>query len=175
MEQPTPTGWISEIDFTQAVNALPLVSVDLVVVNAANEVLLGKRLNRPAQGWWFTPGARVRKNEMLQAALQRVWQQELGQRPPMPEVQLLGAWDHLYSDSAFDANVSTHYVNLPHLLRLASQTSGSNAWDGGLLPSDQHGQWVWMPLAQAATDTHVHTYVRPYASAVLQRLEGSRE
>lgn len=64
-------SWLSSTDFTQAVLVLPLVSVDLVVTNPDGEMLLGLRNNPPAQTWWFTPGARVRKNEALIDALQR--------------------------------------------------------------------------------------------------------
>lgn len=112
-------GWLSEADFTRAVEALPLVSVDWVVLNPAGQMLLGLRRRSPARDWWFTPGGRVRKNEALPDALARVGRDELG----LPEdlvagARLLGAWDHFYPDSGYSDVVSTHYVNLPYLVRL---------------------------------------------------------
>jgi len=65
-------GWLADSEFANAVNALPLVSVDLVVVNPTGQILLGLRRNAPARHWWFTPGGRVRKNEPLSACLRRV-------------------------------------------------------------------------------------------------------
>src|SRR5450830_138978 len=42
------------------------------------QLLLGRRINAPARGWWFTPGGRIRKNEALVQA------------------RLMGAWDPFY-------------------------------------------------------------------------------
>lgn len=65
-------------DFERAVDSLPLVSVDWVLLNPAGQMLLGQRLNAPARNWWLTPGGRVRKNEPLSRRLQRVTFAELG-------------------------------------------------------------------------------------------------
>jgi ADP-ribose pyrophosphatase YjhB (NUDIX family) len=95
------------------------VSVDWVLLNPAGQILLGQRRNAPARHWWFTPGERVRKNELLDCCLQRVAVSELGlQASDVQSVRLVGVWDHFYEDSAFNAEVSTHYVNLPDVLRL---------------------------------------------------------
>jgi hypothetical protein len=55
--------------FLDVVARTPLVAVDLVLVRGGSEVLLGLRNNRPAQGFWFVPGGRIRKNEPLHTAL----------------------------------------------------------------------------------------------------------
>jgi colanic acid biosynthesis protein WcaH len=112
-------GFLPLPEFERAVGALPLVSVDWVLLNPAGQMLLGHRRNAPARHWWFTPGGRVRKNEPLQSCLQRVAVSELGlQASDLQGARLMGVWDHFYEDSAFSAEVSTHYVNLPHVLRL---------------------------------------------------------
>lgn len=64
--------------FVELVRALPLVSVDLVLVRDRREVLLGLRTNRPAQGSWFVPGGRILKDEKRADALTRVAARELG-------------------------------------------------------------------------------------------------
>ena len=61
--------WLSKESFSLACAALPLVSIDLLVTRPGTqgkELLLGLRNNRPAQGWWFTPGGRIRKNVAMQ-------------------------------------------------------------------------------------------------------------
>ena len=70
--------WLSTDQYSQAVDALPLVSVDLVVVNDMGKVLMGLRRNAPAKNWWFTPGSSVRKCEPFTHALERVAKWELG-------------------------------------------------------------------------------------------------
>ncbi len=47
--------------FLKVIDAAPLVTIDLIIRNPKSDVLLGKRLNRPAQGFWFVPGGRIRK------------------------------------------------------------------------------------------------------------------
>ena len=56
---------LNDTDFLHIVDATPLVSIDLVLRNERDEVLLGQRKNRPAQGIWFVPGGRIRKNERV--------------------------------------------------------------------------------------------------------------
>lgn len=161
-------GWLPTADFAAACAALPLVSVDLYVTQfVANQLclLLGLRNNRPAQGWWFTPGGRVRKGETVPQALARVAIEELGcalEHAQAPS--LLGVWDHIYSDSAFDPNVGTHYVNLAYALALPHS-------DEALLltnttPGAQHCQWRWQPLHEVVAAPDVHPYVRQTTEAL---------
>ncbi len=155
-------NWLDEGEFVSAVKALPLVSADLVVQNATGQMLLGLRRNAPARGWWFTPGGRVRKNEPFGECLQRVAMTELGLSAlQMSTVRLMGVWDHFYEDSAFDAGVSTHYVNLPHILRLEGVPDMDD------LPLDQHSGWRWQDPRDAAVADDVHPYVRVYAKWVI--------
>lgn len=51
--------FLSQEDFATVVRSTPLISIDLIVENERGEFLLGKRTNRPAQGFWFVPGGRV--------------------------------------------------------------------------------------------------------------------
>jgi colanic acid biosynthesis protein WcaH len=158
-------GWLLASDFAAACAALPLVSVDIYATKLiANEhcLLLGLRKNRPAQGWWFTPGGRVRKGETVPQALARVALEELGCSLKHAQAPLLlGVWDHIYSDSAFNPNAGTHYVNLAYTLALPDL-------DESLLPSKmssgaQHSQWRWQPLQKVAVAKDVHSYVKQTA------------
>jgi colanic acid biosynthesis protein WcaH len=127
------------------VDALPLVPVDCVLLNPDGQMLLGQRSNAPARHWWFTPGGRVRKNEPLSRCLQRVALAELGlQTGEIHGAKLMGVWDHFYENSAFGTDVSTHYFNLPHVLRLEHFLK-LNA-----LPLDQHIAWRWQDVQAAA-------------------------
>ena len=61
--------FLDKSTFTTVIDSSPLVSIDLVVLDREGNVLLGERLNRPAQGYWFVPGGRITKNESLADAL----------------------------------------------------------------------------------------------------------
>ena len=156
-------GFLPLLEFERAVGALPLVSVDCVLLNPAGQMLLGHRRNAPARHWWFTPGGRVRKNEPLASCLQRVAVSELClQASDVQGARLMGVWDHFYQDSALSAKVSTHYVNLPYVLRLP------HAFDINALPSDQHSAWRWQDVHAAAVADDIHPHVRVYAQWVVR-------
>ena len=53
--------------------------------------------------------------------LARIAKAELGLTVTSDAFELMGVWDHVYANSAIDENVSTHYVNLPHVCHLESQ------------------------------------------------------
>ena len=69
--------FLRQEDFATVVRSTPLVSLDFIVENSRGEFLLGKRTNRPAQGYWFVPGGRVQKDETLEAAFERLTMAEL--------------------------------------------------------------------------------------------------
>jgi len=169
---------VTQADFHSAVQVLPLVSVDWVVVDADGRVLTGWRENAPARHSWFTPGGRIRKGEPWLAALSRVASVELGVDAATAQAwaaraRLLGAWDHFYPDSAFCASTPTHYVNLPHYVLLSAAESAllKQALPHKLQAVDgpqaaylaQHGAWRWLsPAEDAAHEQPSHAYVQPY-------------
>lgn len=161
-------GWLPAEDFAAACAALPLVSVDLYLTQRVAHqpcLLLGLRNNRPAQGWWFTPGGRVRKGETVPQALARVALEELGCTHNHAQApRLLGVWDHIYPDSAFNPNAGTHYVNLAYTLALPHLDEAS--LPGATTSGAQHSQWRWQPLHEVAASPDVHPYVKQTAEVL---------
>lgn len=149
--------------FLSVVNAAPLVAMDMVVVRGGTEILLGLRNNRPAQGFWFVPGGRIRKNEPMQTALTRVAMDELGLNLadlPLPP-RHIGAFEHFYTDCfAGDVGVSTHYVVMGNLIALPAGTELAAA-------DAQHSALRWWPLAEAQQSPEVHRFTKDYVDAVL--------
>lgn len=111
-----------------------LFSIDLVVLDAQNRILVGERINRPAQGYCFVPGGRVYRNEALMKAFERICLDELGQFFYYPETTQLGLYDHFYSNSVFGEDISTHYVNSPCLIKLPENVKLN-------FPADQHKEY----------------------------------
>jgi len=153
------------------VAATPLVSIDLVVENAAGEILLGERRNRPARGFWFVPGGRVLKNETLDAAFRRLTAAELGQGFERGEAVWLEVFEHFYCDSVFgEADAAdpcgapdTHYVVLAYRLRVAESVVLNP-------PAAQHGRYRWWRPAEMRESGVVHGNARAY---VMGRAEAS--
>lgn len=155
---------LNEHVFRLVINYAPLVSIDLIVQNEQGYILLGKRLNRPAQGTWFVPGGRVRKNETLDDAFRRLTINELGQAFERAQGEFLGVFEHFYGDSAFgvaSGAPNTHYVVLAYQLHLLSTK-------GGDIPLVQHSEFQWWSPQKATRSEDVHSNTKAYLSHIFR-------
>ena len=71
-------GFIEQNKYLEIIKNTQIMSTDLLIFNPDGEVLLVKRLNKPAKNSWFVPGGKVRKYETLTDAVKRVSKTELG-------------------------------------------------------------------------------------------------
>ena len=62
--------------FKTVISSAPLISLDFLV-HKDNKILLGRRINKPAKGYLFTPGGRIHKNESIKSAMMRIAKDEL--------------------------------------------------------------------------------------------------
>jgi len=131
----------------------PLVSVDLIVRRQDDgAVLLGRRVNEPAKGQWFTTGGRVFKNETIDEAQQRLAREELGLETLPGTPQFLGVFEHFYDNAVFEG-VTTHYVNLAYWLFVDALASP---------PRVQHDGYRWFSIDELLAAPDVHPYVKNY-------------
>ena len=141
--------------FLKIIRLTPLVAVDLIIKNQVGEVLLGKRINRPAQGYWFVPGGRIRKNETIESAISRISLCELGIELFKNEMHLLGGFDHIYDDNYLaEAGVNTHYVVLAFTTVLANGLE--------MKPDEQHVEIKWWEIDKILSSELVHENTRRY-------------
>jgi colanic acid biosynthesis protein WcaH len=139
--------------FLNVIAAAPLVSIDLLVRDDQGKVLLGKRSNRPAQGFWFVPGGRIRKNEAINEALGRISAGELGVR--IQQAKLLGAFNHIYPDNFAGApGINTHYVVLAFEYQLRTGEE--------VHPDEQHSELRWWNVEEVRSGEDVHENTKAY-------------
>lgn len=146
--------FLSQEDFATVVRSTPLISIDLIVENADGEFLLGKRTNRPAQGFWFVPGGRVQKDEPLAEAFERLTLGELGVRLPLAAGEFYGVWQHFYDDNFSGADFSTHYIVLGFRLKVNQADLA--------LPDAQHEAYRWLTPEALLASENVHDNSRAY-------------
>ena len=152
---------IDEQKFLEVIARTPLVSIDLVIRDSKNRILLGRRVNEPARGKWFVPGGRILKDENLYDAFERISESEIGERHSRSEAHLLGVFTHKYDTNVFLVDgISTHYVVLAYELHLAD--------DLKIRTTEQHNKYKWFsneeadPAVSENADLDVHENVIEY-------------
>lgn len=150
------TQRLDEQTFKTIVASTPLVSIDLIVRNSNDQILLGQRTNRPAKGLWFVPGGRICKDETFEQAFHRLTKIELGQEYPLTLAQFIGPYQHLYTDNFSGTDFSTHYVVMGYELKLDIDLLS--------LPSEQHNHYRWWNVPQLLQSDQVHKNTKAYFS-----------
>jgi len=147
--------WLPDETFKSIIQHTPLISIDLIVRNEEGEVLLGKRINAPAKGYWFVPGGRVRKNETLDDAFVRLVKEELGIESGITraDAKFLGVFEHFYDNCVFGNYISTHYIVLGYQILLR------NIED---LISDQHDEFKFFKIKEILKSDYVNIYTKEY-------------
>ena len=143
------TDWISNDEWETIVSNVPIVSIDLLVRHDGG-LLLGKRTNEPAKGYWFVPGGRVLKGETRREAVHRVAEEELNIAVEI--VESLGAFEHRYESSDVAGVDSKHYLANGYVVDVV---------DGTPNPDDQHDEF----RVFRSPPEPCHEYVRSYVDA----------
>lgn len=139
--------------FKTVIKAAPIVSIDILIKNK-NRILLGKRINKPAKGYFFSIGGRIMKNETIQLAIKRIMLNELNiQLKSTPK--FIDLFEHFYNDGIFDG-ISSHYVGLLY------EYEGGDNIDLKCLPNEQHNEYKWFSINKIMIDTQVHKNVKDY-------------
>lgn len=147
---------IDMIDFDTfkiVINSAPLVSIDFIIKNNNGKILLGQRINKPANGYLFTIGGRIYKNERLEDAKSRILLDEIGLNLRELKPRFLGVFEHFYTDSFVSDNISTHYINLAYEIIIKNIEN---------LPKKQHSDYVWLSIDELMNSSIVHKYVKNY-------------
>ena len=150
--------FLNKSDFSNVIKNTPLVAIDLCVLKG-REILLGKRINPPAKNFYFVPGGRILKSELIRNALKRILNNELGLTPLNDKeiyIKSLGLYEHFYEDNFQDNNnFSTHYVVAAYAISYESLIKKSEN-----ILSEQHSHYVWLNIdivENCSLDIHKNT------------------
>ena len=143
--------------FKIVIASTPLISIDLILRNSKREILLGQRINRPAQGYWFVPGGRICKDESIEEAFKRLLIVELGasvQNLSMYRVIFKGVYQHFYRDNVAGSDCTTHYIVMAYEIDFDCSL--------GELPDAQHSAYKWLSEELLLKDNNVHKHTKWY-------------
>jgi colanic acid biosynthesis protein WcaH len=142
-------------ELSTVVRLAPLVTIDLIISNSGDEILLGMRNNEPARDFWFVPGGSIWKNERLRDAFARILKNETNLSADFDQARLMGVYEHIYAENRFgDSNYGTHCLVLGYHIKID---------DASRLQCDpQHSEFRWWRQRELATSKQVHPYTRAY-------------
>jgi colanic acid biosynthesis protein WcaH len=151
----TPRPLLPRDQWLEVIARAPLISIDLIIRDQQDRVLLGYRNNEPARGSWFVPGGVIRKDEPLDEAFTRIAQAELGVPLQRGAASFLGVYEHFYSSNfAGSPDITTHYIVLAHLVRVSRLPA---------LPADlQHQELRGFTAAELLAHPQVHDNAKAY-------------
>jgi colanic acid biosynthesis protein WcaH len=144
---------ISNDKFKTVVENTPLVSIDFIIENDEGNYLLGKRINKPAAGFWFTLGGRIFKDEPISEAIKRLSLKEFNLEIAQEMLEFHGIYEHFYEDSFVDDAISTHYVVLAYYLKIDKKL---------LFPDIEHCDYRYFSKDNLLEHSNVHQYVKNY-------------
>lgn len=144
---------ISSDKFKIIVENTPLIAIDFIIENTQGHVLLGKRVNKPACGFWFTLGGRIFKDETIEEAIKRLSKKEFNLEITLEILKFHGVYEHFYDGSFLDDFTSTHYVVLAYHLKIDVEHS---------LPDSEHCGYRYFSKEELLANSNVHTYVKKY-------------
>ena len=141
---------LDDATFKTVLDSTPLISID-ILLKKGGKVLLGKRVNKPAQGYFFSTGGRIKKNESIDNAMARVALNELNiELKSIPK--FIGVFEHFYDDSIYK-DVSTHYVDIAYEYKVEEIPD---------LPTEQHSEYKWFTIDELLESKQVHKYTKDY-------------
>lgn len=123
-------------------------------------ILLGKRKNAPAKDSYFVPGGRIRKNETLDSALNRIIKEEtnISENLNFSNQNLLGVYEHFYEDNFFgNKEYNTHYIVLAYLIKVIEVEIKDK-----IISTDQHSEFLWYRKNSKINNNEIHQNTRDY-------------
>ena len=152
-----PPGYLYGRELEALIRNSPMTSIDLVIRDRNDRILLGRRVNEPAAGTWFVPGGRILKNESLSTAFRRICLDEIGRRYAISDARFLGPFEHFYDTNVLlIEGLSAHYIVLAYEVRVGDNYEPH--------AKDQHTEYKWFSREDADPDIH------KYAAAYFQHL-----
>jgi colanic acid biosynthesis protein WcaH len=147
---------LSSQDFLHIVKHTPLVSIDLIIVEPAGHILLGKRINSPARGYWFVPGGRIRKDEKFADAFTRIAMNETGLDVSIDKAEFMGVYEHIYPGENYtnEAGFGTHYIVNAYRIMVDTKLHR--------LPREQHTDYWWASENEINYSPNVHQNTKNY-------------
>jgi len=119
--------------FKIVVDSTPLILID-ILLKKDSKALLGKKVNTPAQGYFFSTGGRVNKNETINNAMARIVKNEFNIELKST-FKFVGVFEYFYEVESEEVSD---------------------------LPIEQHNEYQWFSIDELLESKQAHKYVKDY-------------
>lgn len=156
---------LGDREFADLIKNAPLVSIDLIIRDRKDRILLNFRRERPAKSHWFVPGGRIRKYESIHDAILRIYTDEIERAFPNIDIdpddcRLLNIDKHFYKkdnkysdDDAFPdmKNEDTYYISIAY------------EYKTNYFNNKRHDDFKWFTIHQLLHELYpVHDYTKDF-------------
>ena len=136
------TKKLSEESWRLCVDSMPIYGIDMIIYLKGNGILMGRRVNEPAQGKFFVPGGRVYKGETRINAFNRILRTETGLNYDFDDTKMIGIYEHFYNSNRWEEkDIKTHYIIEARLIYLKNTNHIPN-----INLQAQHSDMIWVDL-----------------------------
>ena len=146
--------------FADVVKNTPLVAIDFFIIKD-RKLLIGKRMNSPGINKYFVPGGRIKKNENIKQALDRILFNETNMRLRKTEyAKFQGIDEHFYKDNFLNnTKFDTHYV----VLLFSIKYKKLKLLDGAISLKNQHKDFIWVNKTESKDlKKEMNKYMKSY-------------
>lgn len=150
-------SFLSQKKYLDVIKNTNLISVDLIIYDKDNKILVGKRTNEPAKGFYFVPGSRVRKSETIKEAIRRVCNFELGVE--LTEPKFSGVYEHVYTNNFVNNDFGTHYLCFGY--KFCVDDTVKNKINNSVF-YNQHSHILWETEEKLMSNDYVHENCKAY-------------
>ena len=160
MTQEEKSQYVPIEEYARLMSVAPIPAVDLIVVRGGGtKVLLGRRTDHPAKGYWFVPGGRLLRDETVPEAVRRISCRELGVE--LEAGRGLGVYHHRHPRDALGTAAGCHFVVFAVVVRWPEEENEVVPADG----SHENFRFWGVPalLGHAAVHQLTKNYFMPFA------------
>lgn len=150
--------FMSDEDYSAALDSLVLACVDVVVVNRdSGKMLLGKRVQEPQADWWII-GGRMRPGESFHETISRNVKRELGLEIEPSRFQYLCIYSTVWARRAQEPkDHGSHTISITMLLEVSDEEANMIA------PNEEYEYIQWVSTQRVVEDESLHPAVRMVA------------
>lgn len=157
----------SDDAYADVLDGIVVCCADCALVSEDWEVLLGKRTDEPAKGFFWVMGGRMTPGDDPRETAKRVLNREIGLDVPRIEsiIDLQSTGSYVFrTRSQEPKNHGCHMVGLNHYLVIKNDDKDRLVKQKG---NPNFSQFIWRPLMELMTNKSYHFGIRQIATAIV--------